>query len=291
VSGVVALRSQRLLTAARAVVTDPIEVLINLESKIAEREELRAKRTKGGGFMPWPPCPYQVDEDAEKRLHELAGAPWPCPDAAVFWEQWSEMTEAFARDDVSLGRGAFGGWGDGEPGFVRAVWCLTRHLRSERVVETGVARGITSRFVLDALARNGSGHLWSVDLPPPGEPRLHAQIGAAVPDGLRDRWTYVRGSSRRRLPGLLAELGRIDLFVHDSRHSQRNVLFELNHAWGALGPGGVAVVDDVDLNCGFHAFRDLHPQSPAVICHGEPGSPDPGRQDDLGVFAVMRRGE
>jgi hypothetical protein len=278
----------RILTAARAFIADPIEGLLNVQAKIAEREELRGKRAKGGGFMPWPPCPYEVDDDGERRLHDLVGAPWPCPVAIAFWELWSEMMQSFESEGVALGRGAFGGWGDGEPGLVRAVWCLTRHLRPSQVVETGVARGITSRFALEALARNGRGRLWSIDLPPPLDPGLHSQVGGAVSERLRDRWTYVHGSSRRRLPGLLAELGKIDLFIHDSRHSQRNVLFELQHAWSALNDGGVVVVDDADLNCGFHSFKALYPGHPSVICHAEPLQPDLGRHDDRGIFAVMR---
>jgi hypothetical protein len=35
---------------------------------------------------------------------------------------------------------------------------------------------------------------------------------------------------------LLSCLGRIDLFIHDSLHSERNVRFELDRAWAALRP-------------------------------------------------------
>jgi hypothetical protein len=53
---------------------------------------------------------------------------------------------------------------------VRAIWCLILHLDLKYAVETGVAHGITSRFVLEALARNGSGQLWSIALPPMESP-------------------------------------------------------------------------------------------------------------------------
>jgi hypothetical protein len=56
------------------------------------------------------------------------------------------------------------------------------------------------------------------------------------------------GSSRRRLPKLLSELDQIDLFIHDSLHSERNVRFELDRAWTKLRPGGAIIVDDVDAN-------------------------------------------
>jgi hypothetical protein len=89
--------------------------------------------------------------------------------------------QPFQQKGITIGRGAFAGWGDGEPGMIRAVWCLLRHLRPEKVIETGVARGFTSRFILEALERNSAGHLWSIDLPPVRAPELHAQVGAAAP--------------------------------------------------------------------------------------------------------------
>ena len=76
----------------------------------------------------------------------------------------------------------------------------------------------------------------------------------AVTDRHTMRWTYINGSSRLRLTRLLSQLGQIDLFVHDSIHSERNVRFELDRAWANLKPGGALVVDDVDANWGFHSF-------------------------------------
>ena len=40
---------------------------------------------------------------------------------------------------------------------------------------------------------------------------------------------------------LLAELGEIDLFVHDSSHTMRNLRFEFEHAWGAIAAGGYTI--------------------------------------------------
>jgi hypothetical protein len=272
---------------ARAVADDPVEAAIGLRERILEHGEDRAKGLHGRGFMPWPPCPYEESEDWEETLHGLLDAPWPCPHASDFEALWQQVLDGFGSAGVRLGRGAFAGWGDGEAGFTRAVWCIVRHLRPDRVVETGVARGITSRFILEALEENGRGHLWSIDLPPQDRRDLEAQVGAAVPDSLRRRWNYVKGSSRRRLPALLRELGEIDVFVHDSKHSERNLLFELERARAAVRAGGFLAADDVDLNCGFHAYRAAHADETALICPAEPLQPDPGRQNDRGVFAVI----
>ena len=50
-------------------------------------------------------------------------------------------------------------------------------------METGVAHGVTSRVILEALERLGSGHPWSIDLPAM-DSALHDSIGIAVPGSL-----------------------------------------------------------------------------------------------------------
>ena len=129
-------------------------------------------------------------------------------------------------------------------------------MRPQEVVETGVARGITTRFILEGLERNGEGRLWSIDLPPLRQGDLPEETGAAIPEDRRARWAYLKGSSRRRLPGLLAQLGEIDLFIHDSMHTARNLRFELERAWASLRPGGALLADDVDHNDAFRSFTE-----------------------------------
>jgi hypothetical protein len=73
----------------------------------------------------------------------------------------------------------------------------------------------------------------------------HEQIGAAVGGRYSAYWSYIRGSSKRRLPGAFFRLGQIDLFVHDGLHSEQNVRFEMDHAWAIFPPGGAIVVDDI----------------------------------------------
>ena len=153
----------------------------------------------------------------------------------------------------------------------RVAWCLVRHLRPARIVETGVGHGLTTRVLLEALERNGSGRLWSVDLPPLVERRFAEETGAAVPERLRQRWTLLHGSSRRRLPGLVAELGQIDFFLHDSMHTDRNLRFELDLAWPALAPDGTALIDDVEKNVATGEFLQAHPGTRSVISPSDDG--------------------
>jgi hypothetical protein len=201
---------------------------------------------------------YAVAPGWEERLHRSLATAWPCPESKIFDSHWEAMLDNLAQAGVDVGRGAFGGWDDGDRALARVAWCLVRHLRPERVVETGVGRGLTTRILLEGLETNGRGHLWSIDQPPPLSPHLRRQTAVAVPERLHPRWSYVRGSSRRRLPEVLRRLGPIDLFLHDSMHTTRNVEFELEEAWQALRLGGAALVDDIDMNRGFDHFGGRH---------------------------------
>ncbi len=263
---------------ARVVVTHPGEAWVRIRDRIAE------VRDRGR-----PRCQYNVEPNWDQRLHQILGIPWPCEITSEFCVLWPEVIQPFEANGVRIGRGAFGGWGDGEPGLVRAVWHLVRHLRPANVVETGVGRGFTTRFILEGLERNGAGHLSSIDAPPVLKPEFAGQVGAAVLDRLHHRWSYIRGSSAQRLPALLRRLGEIDLFVHDSRHTECNVNFELHQAWTALRPGGFLVVDDIDLNRAFSSFTQSCFGHQFLICHAEPLRPDPPRFDGKGLFGILRK--
>ena len=242
-----------------------------------DRALVRARRVvRGGGAANYE---YGASPEWERDVHERLNHPWPCDAMLEFDTLWSEVRRSLDLQGLPMGRGAYGGWDDGDRRLARAVWCLTRHLRADSVVETGVARGITSRVILEGLARNGGGHLWSVDLPAL-DSALHAEIGAAVPINLRAWWTYLRGTSRRRLPKLLAELGEIDLFVHDSSHTERNLGFELEQAWSALRKGAI-VADDIQLNAAFGAFTRSRADVPSFVAQAD---------DTEALFGIVLKG-
>ena len=134
-----------------------------------------------------------------------------------------------------------------------AIYALVRLLRPEKVVETGVADGATSAYILQALEDNGRGHLYSIDLPsarlPPGK-----MPGWIVDGALRRRWTLRIGASSALLQPLLNELGPIDVFLHDSLHTYDNMLFEYRTAWPFLRTGGLLLSHDVGRNSAFFDF-------------------------------------
>jgi predicted O-methyltransferase YrrM len=258
---------QRALRVALALAREPLESLERIRDKRAERRD-RAL----------PPPTYQPEAAFLQALHTELGAAWPCPEADRFEAIWVEVEQTLAQKELRFGRATYGGWDDGDKLLARTLWCLVRHLWPTIVVETGVARGVTSRVMLEGLEQNGSGHLWSIDLPPLLERGLAAETGAAITEALRPRWTYVRGSSRRKLPALARKLGAIDLFVHDSFHSERNLLFEWETVLPFLQARGVLVADDVQRHHGLASFIERNERRRSLV--GE-------HTDGKGMFAVI----
>lgn len=265
------------VTTIADIAADPLQLWMTIQDEYASVREARR-----------PKCQYEFDDTWEQRLHEALGVPWPCSVAAEFWAFWPELIKELEAKGIRPGPESFQWWNDGDAGFVRAVWCLIRHTRPKKIVETGVAHGVTSRCILEGLDKNGDGHLWSIDLPPVDR-FWRDQVGAAVGNHHSDRWSYIKGSSRRRLPKLLSSLGEIDLFVHDSLHSERNVLFELNRAWAATSAIGALVVDDVDSNWGFRSFTDSQvlADKQYMISEAEPLRPDTRRFNSKGLFGII----
>jgi len=220
----------RAIPVAALAVRHPIEFLDRIAGRL-ERAVDPGLETRLTGARDW-----------SARLHQALGIPnSSCHCMGEFRAAW----DALVQVDPGVGRGH-----DGDPVLAGTCFVLARHLEPTRIVETGVARGVTTRFLLSAAPE---AILYSIDLPPM-DPRWAGQSCSLVPQGMRDRWRYVRGASRRILPRLTAKIGSLDLFVHDSSHTRRTVLFECESAWTHLRPGGAIVVDDADKSRGFLDF-------------------------------------
>jgi predicted O-methyltransferase YrrM len=56
-------------------------------------------------------------------------------------------------------------------------------------------------------------------------------------------------------------VNNVDLFLHDSLHTYRNMRREFEAVWPRLRTGGVILADDVERNC---AFGELPRKNPAL---------------------------
>ena len=148
-----------------------------------------------------------------------------------------------------------------------SLYALVRIARSRVVVETGGTPGKSSAFILRALERNGTGDLYTVDLPPvetdqaliearQSHDMLPGRVGAAwcVPAHLRGGHHLLLGPAQEFLPSLLERLGEVDIFIHDSDHSYSHMLWEFRTALPFVRQGGYIWSDDILGNSAWPDF-------------------------------------
>ena len=146
------------------------------------------------------------------------------------------------------------------------LYLIIRSLKPDIIVETGVASGESSTYMLQAMEDNKKGKLYSIDLPPSVD-QFHRKIifpkdkssGWIIPENLKHRWELHEGDSKDLLLPLLKKLGTIDGFFHDSLHSYEHMMFEYETSWDYIRSEGILFSDDVAVmnEMGRSPFTDF----------------------------------
>lgn len=165
----------------------------------------------------------------------------------AFWDEIAAAHRAGGRDFYASIHAPF------------ELYALARLTRPAHVLEAGVSSGVSSAAFLRALQRNGSGTLHSIDYPTPQQhehfdPEKDSPVavppgrtsGWAVPKEVRGSWDLRIGKTREVLPGLVAELPRIEIFLHDDEHTHANATFEFTTVRSKMAPGGILLADNTD---------------------------------------------
>jgi Methyltransferase domain len=196
-------------------------------------------------------------EEHEKPLPSIAES---CNEGAFEFslDHFDDPALQILEQDVAdllkgvAGRGPIAQANNGDSLLSRICYAACRSYKPKIIVETGVANGVTTAFILKALEQNGFGELWSIDLPPL-EPDVDQFVGSAIPAELKPRWHLIRGTSRRYLPWIIGQFsGGIDIFLHDSLHTYRNMMWEFNTVWPKLNM--ILIADDIEQNTAFREF-------------------------------------
>jgi len=162
----------------------------------------------------------------------------------------SELIEELSRNIGNTGRSYYAQF----PAPLE-LFALVRLTRPQNLVESGVASGVSSMFLLLGIKANSAGVLHSIDFPvfrkgsrgneswaiPQG-----MSSGWAVPSKLRGRWDLRQGRSEDLLKPLLKEVGMLDLYCHDSPVDIRHFEFEMKSIREHLRPGSLVVADNTD---------------------------------------------
>jgi hypothetical protein len=143
-------------------------------------------------------------------------------------------------------------------------YSLVRIIKPRLVVETGVNKGLSSAAILTAMERNQEGELYSIDLPTESQltdgtvyqRSSPLEVGRLVPYEVRHRWHLILGDAKNELPKLMDELKNIDIFLHDSLHTEEHMMWEFTTAWPYIREGGFLCSDDIGVS--FLKFAKKH---------------------------------
>jgi len=147
-------------------------------------------------------------------------------------------------------------------------YAAVRALRPDCIVETGVANGVSSSYLLLALQKNKRGHLHSIGLGDRAFLLVGRDLGWLVPEWLRATWQVHLGDARDILPRLLNRLGKIGVFIHDSLHTYDHMMWEFETAYPHLLSGGLLISDDASWNNSFYDFARNISASEVKILRG-----------------------
>jgi len=138
-------------------------------------------------------------------------------------------------------------------------YAVCRHYAPRNVLETGIANGHSSFFLIQAMKKNGHGKLHSID--------IAYNVGKLLNDEEREDWIlHVLGSPQRKsFSCIIDSVSPLDLFVHDSDHTYGWQMFEFRVAHKALSEQGVLLSDDIDHSLAFVDFCHEINQKPVLL--------------------------
>ncbi len=144
------------------------------------------------------------------------------------------------------------------------LYSLCKIVKPELIVETGVAYGRSSTYILESLNKNEKGNLYSIDDTfRPWETK--EKIGSSIPENLKKRWKFFLGTSKNRLEDICKSTNGIDIFIHDSLHTYQNMLYEFELIWPYIKKNGYLLSDDIMENNAFQDFCKSKKVKPIIF--------------------------
>ncbi|MFB6225369.1 MAG: class I SAM-dependent methyltransferase [Candidatus Paceibacteria bacterium] len=132
------------------------------------------------------------------------------------------------------------------------LYFLTRLTEPSCVVETGVAAGFSSCAFLEAMSKNGKGHLYSSDFPYFRLENPEKYIGILVDEDVKDRWSLFMEGDKNNIPKIKREIDKIDILHYDSDKSYEGREYAISSLKNKLKQDSIVIYDDIMNNNHFY---------------------------------------
>lgn len=140
-----------------------------------------------------------------------------------------EPRSSFFNTDYDLGSG-----------MSEILYLAVRAKRPMKVIETGVAAGVSTNLILYALQENGNGKCVSID--------ITNEVGEVIDSGLKGRWelqVLPEFSREKTFRKILIANSDSTLFLHDSDHSNSWQIKEFSGVIELLTRVELVLFDDI----------------------------------------------
>jgi len=152
----------------------------------------------------------------------------------------------------------------GGQGNMSLNYNLAEAAKARNILETGVAYGWSSLSFLLSLENRNVGLLVSVDMPFFGV-EDEAEVGCAVPEKLKSRWSLISLPDKDGLPKVFKQMPSIDICHYDSDKSYYGKKWAFPKIWKHLKKDGLLISDDISDNMAFFEFAESVSSRPIVI--------------------------
>ncbi len=146
--------------------------------------------------------------------------------------------------------------------FHAMLYLLTKKLKPDIALETGVQIGGSTHAILKAMKENKNGTLHSVDIGKwfDHKGKYVSRIAPLVRIDEKKHWNLICGNSQKTLPDLVKKIGMMDLFCAGHTHTYKVQKDEGELCWSLIKRGGVFVLDRADNNKNkyLNEFLDRH---------------------------------
>jgi predicted O-methyltransferase YrrM len=129
----------------------------------------------------------------------------------------------------------------------KLLYMLVRLISPECVVETGVANGVSTFFILNAMRNNGIGKLTSID--------ISYDVATFLNNEEKMRWELkvldTKANPSKQFKEILAGVKNLSIYLHDGDHSYLWQQMEYYSSLTKLNCCGILLSDDVDSSFAF----------------------------------------
>ncbi len=176
-------------------------------------------------------------------------------DKTLWFESESNAVEIMKNSSNTLNELKSKGIDLGGGGAIELTYFLTRLIKPENILETGVAAGWSTYSFLLAIEKNKIGNLYSSDLPYFRIKDPKKYIGVLVPPELRrDNWTLKLDGDDINFKSFLIPGRKFQLVHWDSDKRKIARVRFLNQISAFLSENSLIIMDDIQNNLAFKEF-------------------------------------